>query len=388
MSRILAVCAAFALATSAFADDKPKPNTLTPKEIADGWILLFDGETTYGWKATEKKDNLKAELIVKDDALVIAAKGFSDGNSSAVPSAMTTTRFQCVELTGEYSSAFNGSRILIDYGTKGGIKVTLQPTLPDDWKSFSVTLAPEKTLLSIAGTDNLKAKGIVYDENKLITVGFALPIEKEGKIALRNLKLRPLNSKPLFNGKDLSGWSVNKADPKRMMSKWDVTKDGELSLKNGPGDLVSEKEFDNFALQVECKTLGEALNSGVFFRCVPGQYQNGYEAQIQNSYKPDDRTKPLDFGTGAIYRRIPARKVVSNDNEWFTMTVVAEGKHIATWVNGYQTVDWIDERPANDNPRNGYRTAKGPLSLQGHDKTTDLLFRNVRIAEMPVEKQK
>ena len=22
-----------------------KPNTLTPKEIADGWLLLFDGET-------------------------------------------------------------------------------------------------------------------------------------------------------------------------------------------------------------------------------------------------------------------------------------------------------------------------------------------------------
>ena len=40
-----------------------------------------------------------------------------------------------------------------------------------------------------------------------------------------------------------------------MASKWEVTKDGELSLKNGPGDLVSEKEFDNFVLQLECKTL-------------------------------------------------------------------------------------------------------------------------------------
>ena len=24
-------------------------NTLTPKEIADGWVLLWDGETTFGW---------------------------------------------------------------------------------------------------------------------------------------------------------------------------------------------------------------------------------------------------------------------------------------------------------------------------------------------------
>src|SRR3972149_437234 len=27
------------------------PNTLTPEELADGWILLFDGETLFGWKA-------------------------------------------------------------------------------------------------------------------------------------------------------------------------------------------------------------------------------------------------------------------------------------------------------------------------------------------------
>ena len=68
------------------------------------------------------------------------------------------------------------------------------------------------------------------------------------------------------------------------------------------------------------------LNSGIFFRCIPDQYQNGYEAQIQNGFKDDDRTKPTDFGTGAIYRRVPARKVVSNDNEWFTMTVVATAR--------------------------------------------------------------
>ena len=74
----------------------------------------------------------------------------------------------------------------------------------------------------------------------------------------------------------------------------------------------------------------------------------------------DDRTKPADFGTGAIYRRVPARKVVSNDNEWFTMTVVADGKHIATWVNGYQTVDWTDDRKENENPRQGLPRREGP----------------------------
>src|SRR5436305_2069989 len=39
------------LPLSVRADEAPKPNTLTPKEIADGWILLFDGKTTFGWSS-------------------------------------------------------------------------------------------------------------------------------------------------------------------------------------------------------------------------------------------------------------------------------------------------------------------------------------------------
>src|SRR5580698_6557665 len=102
MSRILAVCAAFALASSAFAEDKPKPNTLTPKEIAEGWILLFDGETTYGWEAPSYKDSKKAELAVKNDSLAITGRGVSNGSFSVLPSVRCTTRLQCFELTGEY----------------------------------------------------------------------------------------------------------------------------------------------------------------------------------------------------------------------------------------------------------------------------------------------
>jgi 3-keto-disaccharide hydrolase len=88
----------------------------------------------------------------------------------------------------------------------------------------------------------------------------------------------------------------------------------------------------------------------------------------------------MDFGTGAIYRRIPARKVVPNDREWFAMTLIAAGPHLRTWVNGYPVVDWIDKRPPDENPRNGSRVKPGHLSLQGHDPTTDLSFRNLRVA--------
>jgi hypothetical protein len=45
--------------------------------------------------------------------------------------------------------------------------------------------------------------------------------------------------------------------------------------------------------------------------------------------------------------------------------------------------DWTDERPPHGNPREGLRTEPGALSIQGHDPTTDLMFRNIRLEPIP-----
>ncbi|HEY1190867.1 MAG TPA: DUF1080 domain-containing protein [Gemmata sp.] len=365
MLRLLAAFVLLALAVPARADDtdKPKPNTLTPKEIADGWVLLFDGETTFGWK-------IDGAAEVKDGALIL-------GKGKKTVLTPNTDFGKAIEVVLEWQGQ---GTILAGHTT---LLFGPQLSTGQTWGTLRyVREANGDNSSKISGGD-AATRTDVNDSPRLSAT--SLLIETNGKTpaVLRSIKLRPLGTKPLFSGKNLDGWKVNQADPKRTASKWEVTRDGALSVKNGPGDLVTEKEFDNFVLQFECKTNGKALNSGIFFRCIPGQYQNGYEAQIQNAFKDSDRTKPADFGTGAIYRRVPARKVVSNDSEWFTMTVVANGKHISTWVNGYQTVNWTDDRKENDNPRQGYRAAKGPLSIQGHDPTTDILFRNIRIASMP-----
>ncbi len=353
-----AICATL-LASSAFAEDKPKSNTLTPKEIADGWILLFDGETTFGWK-------IDGAAEVKDGSLNL-------GGDGKAASATLTAQFRDYDLL--IDSVGNGGAAFHDASGKVGTGFNKAGLTAE----IKVRIAPG-TGTKIVDNGGKPVQRIDVSSSQRLELRLEIP--ESGKMQVKSVKLRPVGTTPLLTGKNLDGWKVNAADPKRMASKFEVTKDGELSIKNGPGDLVTEKEFDNFVLQAECKTLGDGLNSGFFFRCIPGQYQNGYEAQVQNSYIDKDRTKPKDFGTGAIYRRIAARKVVSNDNEWFTMTVVADGKHIATWVNGYQTVDWTDDRKENDNPRQGYRAAKGPISIQGHDPTTDLLFKNIRVAEL------
>ena len=47
--------------------------------------------------------------------------------------------------------------------------------------------------------------------------------------------------------------------------------------------------------------------------------------------------------------------MVPNDREWFTKTIVADGPHMAVWVNGYQVSDWTDTRPEKENAREGLR---------------------------------
>src|SRR5581483_4770415 len=62
--RLVLSAAVLLLATApAFNDDK-KPPALTDKEVADGWLMLFDGETTFGWK-------IDGEAKVKDGVLLL-----------------------------------------------------------------------------------------------------------------------------------------------------------------------------------------------------------------------------------------------------------------------------------------------------------------------------
>jgi hypothetical protein len=190
--------------------------------------------------------------------------------------------------------------------------------------------------------------------------------------------LRPLGLKPLFNGRNLDGWTTERAE----QSKFDVA-GGAIRVLNGPGQIETNGEFANFVLQLECQVNGDGLNSGIFFRTLRQGRWSGYESQINNRFSSGDRTKPADFGTGGIYRRQPARYVVPDDHQWFSKTIVADGPHMAVWVNGHPVSDWTDTRPAAQNPREGRRDGPGAMAIQGHDPTTNLQFRNIRAAELP-----
>jgi hypothetical protein len=349
------------LATPVVAEEKVKPAALTPKEIADGWLMLFDGETTFGW-------TIDGEAEVKDGVLVLKP-GDKEANLTArVPFAACEFRLR---LTGSSVIRFVSGTEMSSLG------VGEKPSL------VSGTLRPGKANDSTGFYHKDGSEG--WDVRATATGPAFLRISTMFKQTVRisSVAIRPIDTQPLFNGKDLTGWKVFPgAKDRKVTSKFAVTPEGWLNVKDGPGDLQTEGHWADFVVQFDCISNGKHLNSGLFFRCLPNQYQQGYEAQIRNEWTGDDRTKPVDFGTGAIYRRQPARKVVSTDKEWFTMTVAAHGRNIATWVNGYPVVSWTDDRKESENARQGFKAGKGALSIQGHDPTTDLSFRNIRIQSL------
>ncbi len=305
-------------------NETPKTNnTLTPKEIAAGTILLFDGETTFGW-------TIEGEANVKD--------GWLDLGGAA-----PTKAFLSTQLPENYQLSFEmyrvGGGIIANYlklmrmAASDEPKTFLDMVIQDRPTHLQFTSSFEGKKLSVntefsgdgsKGSAATVVNGVAPGRQNVF---FDVPAGVH--VLVRNVKLQLTQTAPLFNGNDLTGWKKFETDKARAKSEFGVNKEGELTIKNGPGDLQSEKAFGDFVLQIECKTNGSKLNSGVFFRCRPGEYQNGYEAQIHNGWtdKPekeytieeyDPKTNELkdkkkiksasmDYGTGAIYRRIPAQ---------------------------------------------------------------------------------
>ena len=92
----------------------------------------------------------------------------------------------------------------------------------------------------------------------------------------------------LFNGKDLSGWTIHGTE------KWYV-ENGNLFCESGPdkeyGYLSTNEKFKNFELSLEFKQNADG-NSGVFFRSsIEGKKISGWQVEIA----------PPNLDTGGIY---------------------------------------------------------------------------------------
>lgn len=336
---------------------------------ADEWINLFDKETLFGWAGLGD-----AQWQVQDGNLVC------DGGSGGWLA--TTSDFQDFELVVKMRVDPGGSAALALRAPVAGhpsengattIIVGEPKNGKGEWKEIVVKAEGDKVEVTqdgggqvIGGTGLMGRIGFLYF--------------RTGKVEVAEARLRPIAMKPIFNGTDLSGWNII---PDRK-SEFSVV-DGAINIKNGNGQIETAGVYKNFVLQLDILSNGDHLNSGVFFRGPVGVFWKGYESQVRNEWLEKGREYPVDFGTGGNYGNQPARKVISNDREWFTKTIVVNGNHMAVWINGYLTSDYLDMRPVSSdaNGKEGYVPGPGTIHLQGHDPTTDLSFKNIVIQEYP-----
>ncbi len=370
---------------------KTKPeHGLAKEEIEQGWLSLFDGQTLFGWRATSNANwsvnkgvihadkgepgFLMTPFYLKNYIFRCEYRLDEKGNSGIflrTPMNPEDPSKDCYEfnLCDSHEKFPTGSLV-------GRKKVDFKAGSADQWRTVWIKIEGNNIQAKINGRDVLK-----FEDSSGLEAGHLGLQMNGGKIEFKNIAIRPLGEKKIFNNRDLSGWNIVPGSKSQFSVKEEL-----LHLENGAGFLETEKEWANFLLFTQIRTNGDNLNGGIFFRAMKGTEKtpsNGYELQIHNGFANNDRRQPNDyktgFGTGAIFRRAKARWVVPNDKEWFCMTLIAQGPSFYSWVNGLQVVDFTDTRKMDENPRRGQRLKAGHFSLQGHDETTDVDFKTISI---------
>ena len=196
----------------------------------------------------------------------------------------------------------------------------------------------------------------------------------------------------LFDGKTTSGWHKYGGGQAGESCK---VNDGILSIdpsiKDG-GDLVTDKEFENFHLKLEWK-ISEKGNSGIIFLIHEStQYKYPWETGLEMQVLDNDGHadgKIIKHHAGDLFDLIACSKeTVRPVGEWNEAEVKCINGKLDLLLNGVNVVsttlwndNWkklISESKFKSMP--GFGTyKKGHIALQDHgDKVS---FRNIRIRE-------
>jgi hypothetical protein len=144
----------------------------------------------------------------------------------------------------------------------------------------------------------------------------------------------------LFNGKDLTGWTIHGTE------KWYVD-NGELVCESGPdkeyGYLSTNEKFKNFELTLQFKQEANG-NSGVFIRSsIEGVKISGWQVEVapQNGHTGGIYES---YGRGWIIQPKPEDEKWLKQGEWNTLKIKVLNDEVTTWLNGHQMVYLKDEK--------------------------------------------
>jgi hypothetical protein len=360
---------------------------LSAEELDLGWIRLFDGQSLIGWRNAGNADWRveKGEIVATtgEPGLLVTEVRFADfeleleymadaNTNSGVflrtPDQPTDPKSDCYELNIAPSDNPFPTGSLV-----GRAKVSEQVDEPESgiWHTLHALVDQSHVQVWVDGQSSAD-----YQDDTGLTAGKIGLQFREGPIRFRNIRVRPIGYR-LIPKANASDWN----EPKGAIQS-QFTDEGTILIEGGRGHLELLQPHANVVIQATALTRSENTNSGIFFRCIPGEDMNGYECQIHHGFK-DDRRRAVDAGSGAIFRRQNAKAVLSDEGRPVHVTIIADGPRIATWVEGVQVVQWEDTRAPNTNPRKGLRTEAGTIMLQGHDPGTKIEFLGLSISPLP-----
>lgn len=194
------------------------------------------------------------------------------------------------------------------------------------------------------------------------------------------------NWEPLFNGKNLKGWTRINGKAEYRIENGAIV--GSTKCNTPNTFLATNKNYGDFILEFEFK-VDDALNSGVQLRSHRKKdYRNnkvhGYQFEIDPSKRAWSGGIYDEERRGWLYplTKNTAAQSAFKNNEWNKARIEACGKSIRTWINGVPCANLWDDVDAD-----------GFIGLQVHSignnpdmEGKEVAWRNIRICTENVDK--
>lgn len=202
-----------------------------------------------------------------------------------------------------------------------------------------------------------------------------------------SMNAQELKFKPLFNGVDLSGWIDVNTSPET----WTV-KNGEIICSGLPiGVMRSEKQYENFILEIEWKHMEAGGNSGIFIWSEGTPFSadepltKAMEVQMLELEWATINNRTDDYVHGELFPTMGMTATPDNPRGDRSKSIEKRCKGKGEW-NKYiiVAVDGTVKLSVNGKFVNGIRDSqrkKGYLCLEAEG--AEIHFRNIRIMELP-----
>ncbi|MFH0989995.1 MAG: family 16 glycoside hydrolase [bacterium] len=387
-----------------------------------GFTALFNGKDLKGWKglvanpiarAAMDKEQLAAAQLKADSSMnahwsVVNGVLVFDGKGESLCTSKDYGDFEMlvdwkIEKLGDSGIYLRGSPQVQIWdpaqwpeGSGGLYNNQKNPNKPlkradkpiGEWNTFRIQMVGERVTVYL--NDILIVDSVImenYWDRKI-------PIFATGQLELqshssplffRNVFVRELPQKKtlfsgsLFNGTDLSGWKLIEGKE----GTWGV-KDGILfTMGEGGGWLSTEREFENFQLDLDFK-VPDGGNSGVFIRS-PRQGDPAYtgmEIQILDDYAPVYAKLNAWQYCGSLYGvQAASPRASKKANEWQHMQIIAVGPRVKVTLNNQLIVDAdLIAHMDKESTHPGLKRRAGYTGLQSH--TLRVEYKNIIVKEL------